>query len=313
MTDKGCTQTHAWHNNSQTQIMQHHPTHLTLYTYHVMQCCVIHLYCSCKHPEGPHPHALHIPAWCILTHTHTGAQLTLTPQACHNTHDTPSATHWSLRSYSLPPTPLCSMRNTPRLCGDGRKGREQARACLCSFFRMWVSSHLWKLRCGRQARGMKVKDQVTDMYERLKAGMRHTKIGDSKPQNHKDRETGPESKRRQAGGLLPSSSTQSLSPILYSDPSPSFPAVLCCHSNREAANAAKEAGLTDLACLHGDWGGGATSSNPGSWPLCGTLSPSKRRMGEKEGGSVNILSFSSPPYCRDEPGPWQRDWGDGEA
>lgn len=42
--------------------------------------------------------------------------------------------------------------------------------------------------------------------------------------------------------------------------------------------------------------GGATSSNPGSWPLCGTLSPSKRRMGEKEGGSVNILSFSSPPY-----------------
>ena len=122
-------------------------------------------------------------------------------------------------------------------------------------------------------------------------------MGDSKPQNHKDRETGPESKRGQAGGFLPSSSTQSLSPILYSDPSPSFPAVLCCHSNREAAYAAKEAGLTDLACLHGDWGGGgATSSSPGSWPLCGTLSPSKRGMGGKGGGSVPPLSFTSLPY-----------------
>ena len=83
-------------------------------------------------------------------------------------------------------------------------------------------------------------------------------MGDSKSQNHKDRETGPESKRGQAGGFIPSSSTQNLSPILYSDPSPSFPAVLCCHSNREAAYAAKEAGFTDLACLHGDWWGGGS-------------------------------------------------------
>ena len=297
MTDKGCTRTHARHNNSQTQITQHHPTHLTHYTHHVLQCCLIYLHCSFKHPQCPHPHAVHIPARHILIHTHTDAQLAPTSQACHNTHDIPSATHWSLRSYSLPPTPLCSMRNTPRLCGDGRKGREQARACLCSFFRMWVSSHLWKLRCGGQARGVKVKDQVTDLCERLKAGVRHKKW---EIQNHRTTRTGRLGQRakggRQVGSFLPPAPRTSAQSCTLTRPHPSLLSFVAIVTGRQRMQQRRLGLQIWPVSMETGGGGGATSSSPGSWPLCGTLSPFKRRMGGKGGGSVPPLSFSSLPY-----------------
>lgn len=96
----------------------------------------------------------------------------------------------------------------------------------------------------------------------------------------------------------------------HSDPSPSFPAVLCCHSNREAANATRKLGLQIWPVSMETGGeGGATSSNPGSWPLCGTLSPSKEEDGREGGEALSTYYLFLHLILRDEPEPWQRGGG----
>lgn len=107
----------------------------------------------------------------------------------------------------------------------------------------------------------KVKDLVRETWERLKTRVRDTEtVTETKIQSHRGMGMDRETRQRLGGGrelaLWLPPSTQSLGPILYSDPSPSLPAVPCCHGNREAEYAAKEAGPADLACLHGHRGKG---------------------------------------------------------
>ena len=88
---------------------------------------------------------------------------------------------------------------------------------------MWVSSHLWKSRCGGQARGVKVKDQVTDLCERLKAGVRHKKW---EIQNHRTTRTGRLGQRakggRQVGSFLPPAPRASAQSCTLTRPHPSL-------------------------------------------------------------------------------------------
>lgn len=158
------------------------------------------------------------------------------------------------------------MRNTPRLSLERVEGTESNREpVLIAFSEFGYSPHLWEWWCGDIGKRHRVslvcgwwvgKVKVREMYERLKARVRDTET-ETEIQSHReigmDREKGPTSRRRQG---VTSLASQSLGPILYSDPSPSLPTVPCCQGNREAEYAAKEAGPADLACLHGDWGKG---------------------------------------------------------
>lgn len=139
MTDKRCTQTHTQHNNSPTQITQHHPTHLTHYTHHVSQCYLIHLCCSSKHTPHAHTHTPCTSHLGMYIHTQMHSQH---PHPRPVTYTQHPVSHPLEPEELQPPTPtsLLYEEHSQTLPEKGRRGREQARACLCSFLRMWVSS-----------------------------------------------------------------------------------------------------------------------------------------------------------------------------
>lgn len=121
-------------------------------------------------------------------------------------------------------------------------------------------------------------------------------MGDSKPQNHRTGRLGQRVKGgRKVGSFVPPAPRASAQSCTLTRPHPSLLSFVAIVTGRQHMQQ-RRLGLQIWPVSMETGGGGATSSSPGSWPLCGTLSPSRRRMGGKEGGSVNILSFSSPPY-----------------
>lgn len=105
---------------------------------------------------------------------------------------------------------------------------------------------------------------------------------------------------------MASPSTQSLSPMPYSDLSPSLSAVPCCYGNREAEYAAEEAGPADLACLHGDWGREGTFFKPGIW-----TPGSSPQLCLLPGGARENLSTYLLPLLTPWPAGMSQDHGEG--
>lgn len=146
-------------------------------------------------PQCPHPHYTHIPSRYVYTHTDT--QLAPTLQGRH--------TLKPEESQPLTPRGLLCKEHSQTLLADGR-GTEHMRACPHNLLRMRVPSHFGNggvVVIGEPGMGkgkVKVKDLVREMYERLKARVRHkNRETETKIQSHRgmDKETGPESKRGQ--------------------------------------------------------------------------------------------------------------------
>lgn len=151
MTDKRCTQTHTH------TIIHRHRSHNTIphtsHTTHIRYCSAIsYTCCSSKHTPNAHTHTPCTSHLGMCIHTQMHSQHPHPRPVTYTQH--PSATHWSLRSYSLLTPPLCSTRNTPRLSlrmAEGAESRQEPVSV--AFSECGYPPHLWEWGCGGQARG----------------------------------------------------------------------------------------------------------------------------------------------------------------